>query len=412
MKKSILVGILIMTTSITWAAVPLGEGHAIEDVGGVPGKRTYSGDGGDVLKAHFASPLGIVEDRWHNIYISDTLNHRVRRIDVRTGYVDTIAGTGQKGFFNDGGHADMAGLRGPTALAFDEENNLIIADTGNNRIRMVTPKGYMYTIAGDGRRGYSGEGSKAVASRLNAPTGLAVSPRGEIYISDTGNHRVRRINKHTAMLETVAGNGYAGDDGDGDLAVNAKLNRPTAITFDKHGNLFIVDTRNNKIRFVDHKTKRIFTVAGDGHEGYKGDNDGRSRDAWFNDPTGIAIDRLGRIYVSDTDNQRIRRITIDIQNRTSHVETVVGNGKRGYNGDDMDPWMAKLAYPGAMYISAWDMLYFLDVGNNVVRRVQNISKLHPPTTYTEYGQPVEETDNEDFFDVLFASQIEAIEQDE
>ncbi|MBO7237833.1 MAG: SMP-30/gluconolactonase/LRE family protein [Elusimicrobiaceae bacterium] len=411
MKKLILLTMICLIAGVAQAEVPLTGKGEIEDIAGVPGKRAYSGDGSDALKAHFASPMGIAEDRWHNIYIADTLNHRVRRVDVRSGFVDTLAGIDRSGFFNDGGHADMASLKGPTALVFDKFGNLFIADTGNNRIRMVTPKGYIYTVAGDGRRGYNGEGTKATASPLNSPMGLAISPTGEIYIADTGNNRIRRINRSTGLLETVVGTGIPGDDGDDGLAADAQLNKPTAILFDKHGNLFIADTRNHKIRFVDHKSKRIFTIAGDGTEGYKGDNDGRSRDAWFNDPTGLAIDRLGRIYVSDTDNQRIRRITIDVPRRKSYVETVVGNGVRGYNGDDMDSWDVYLAYPGAMYISDWDMLYFVDVGNNVIRRVQDISKVYPPTSYSSYGQPAEETDSRTFYEVLFKPQMEAMQME-
>ena len=152
---------------------------------------------------------------------------------------------------------------------------------------------------------------------------------------------------------------------------------------------------------MDRRGKRIFTLAGSGDEGYCGDNSGTSRDACFNDPTGIALDRFGRVYVADTDNQRVRRISIDLKRRTSQVETVAGSGRRGYNGDDMDAWQANLAYPGALAISGLDMLYFLDTGNNVVRRVQNISAVRPPTSYTAFGKPVEEVDSRNFYEVLF-----------
>lgn len=411
MKKFILALILFsLSEAAVFAAVVLTGTGFIKDIAGVPGKKGYCCDGSDALKAHLASPLGMAIDRWHNIYIADTLNHRVRRIDARTGEIKTVAGTGRPGFFNDGGHADMAGLRGPTALVFDRFGNLFIADTGNQLIRMLTPKGYLHTVAGNGRKGFEGDGSKSKATALNNPTGLAISSEGELYIADTGNNRIRKIDRKTGLLLTVAGLGEAGDDGDLGLAVNARLNRPSAILFDKHDNLFIADTRNNKVRFVDHRSGIILTLAGSGRKGYKGDNSGQSADAWFNEPTGLALDRFGRIYISDTNNQRIRRVDIDLAARRGTVETVVGTGKRGYNGNDMNAWNADLAYPGAMIITPRDMLYFLDTGNNVLRRVQGVSGLRPPTSYTSYGKPEAEQDERSFYEVLFKPQLEKAQE--
>ncbi len=411
MKRHFLLTIICVCAAATlWAAVRLNDPGVIENIAGVPGKRAYSGDGGDAQKARLASPLGLAIDRWNNIYIADTINHRVRRIDIRSGEIETVAGTGKGEFSNDGGNADMAGLRGPTALAFDGHGNLYIADTGNQRIRMLTPKGYLYTIAGNGRRGYDGESSKANNTSLNSPGGLAFSNAGELYIADTGNHRIRKIDRITGFLTTVVGDGEPRDDGDGGLAINASLRNPTAILFDEHDNLYIADTGNHKIRFVDHRSGRIFTLAGTGRSGYEGDNSGRSTDARFNDPSGLALDRFGRLYVSDTDNQRIRRITIDLANRRTGVETVVGTGKRGYNGRDIDAWDADLAYPGAMVINSYDILYFLDTGNNLLRRVQRISEVHAPTSYNVLAAPQQAVDSRSFYEVLFAPQLKNLKK--
>ena len=405
---------LIMSTALgAFAAVALSGPGAIEDIAGVPGKRGFDGDSSDALYARMASPLGIALDRRNNIYIADTLNHRIRFVEARSGRIYTAAGTGKGGFFNDGGNADMAGLRGPTALVMDEHGNLIIADTGNQRIRMLTPKGYLHTIAGNGSRGYEGEGTRAKSTALNNPSGIAINSKGELFIADTGNNRIRKIDRITGLMTTIAGNGESGDSGDGGKATNARLNKPTAIVFDKHDNLYIADTKNHKIRFVDTRRGLIFTFAGNGLAGDCGDNNyGRTEDVCFNDPTGLAIDRLGRLYVSDTDNQRIRRISMNLRDRRGEVESVVGSGERGYNGSDMDAWTAKLAYPGAMVISSLDMLYFLDTGNNVVRRMQGISKVRPPTSYTAYGKATPgDVDSRSFYEVLFKPQLERLNQE-
>ncbi len=403
MKRFLLIiSLLCVLTAVSFAAVRLTGIGIIEDIAGVPAKSAFGGDGGDALEARLANPLGLAIDRWNNLYIADTRNHRVRRVDVRSGEIDTFAGTGKAGFDGDGGSADDAKLNAPTALAIDSMGNIYIADTGNQRIRLIDRKGNIHTIAGTGRRGYEGEGTKAKNTTLNNPMGVAVNSKGFVFIADTGNNRIRMIEPTTGKLVTVVGNGEALDDGDWGLAINASLNRPTAIIFDKHDNLFIADTGNHKVRFVDSKTGRILTLTGTGEPGYSGDNSGRPSDAQFNEPTGLALDRLGRLYIADTNNNRIRRITIDLSNQVLYAETVIGNGKRGYNGSDIDAWDAKLAYPGFMVINPYDMLYFVDTGNNLLRRVQGVSVMRPPTSSTAYLQPDKEADSRSFYDVLFS----------
>ena len=401
MKRFICAVSAVFVCCIAFAAVRLSEMGFVEDIAGVAGKRDYAGDGGDAQYARFANPMGLAIDRWNNIYIADTRNHRVRRINVRTGEIETIAGTGKAGFANDGSNANMAELNGPTALAFDSIGNLYIADTGNQRIRLLDIKGYLHTIAGNGRRGYEGEGARAKNTALNNPAGVAINSKGQVFIADTGNNRIRMIDFITGKLITVAGDGEARDNGDLDVAFRTSLNHPTAILFDKYDNLYIADTGNHKIRFIDRRSGRMVTLAGSGRSGYEGDNSGRAADARFNDPTGLAIDRFGRIYVADTDNQRIRRITVDLQNLRAGVESVAGTGKRGYNGDDINAWDADLAYPGAMVINRYDMLYFLDTGNNLLRRVQGVSRVRAPTSYTSFVQPQEAVDSRNFYEVLF-----------
>lgn len=406
MKRFLFFALPLFLACAAAGAVRLSEMGFIEDIAGIAGKRAYAGDNGDAQYARFANPLGLAVDRWNNLYIADTRNHRVRRVNVRTGEIETIAGTGKAGFANDGGNADMAELNGPTALAFDRMGNLYIADTGNQRIRLLDIKGYLHTVAGNGRRGYEGEGMRAKNTSLNNPAGVALDSKGNLFISDTGNNRVRMVERKSGKMYTVAGDGEARDDGDWELAIHASLNRPSAILFDKYDNLYIADTRNHKIRFVDRRSGRILTLAGSGRSGYEGDGSGRAQDARFNDPTGLALDRFGRVYVSDTDNQRIRRITVDLKNQRAFVEAVAGTGKRGYNGDDINAWDADLAYPGALVINPYDMLYFLDTGNNLLRRVQGVSRIRVPTSYTSFVQPKTAVDSRNFYEVLFAPETE------
>lgn len=381
------------------AAGPARPGQ-LDDVAGMPGKRGFAGDGDDALQARLGSPMGIAVDARGNIYFSDTANHRVRRVNVRTGQIDTVVGTGKRGFYNDGGNADMATLNGPTGLAFDSLGNLYIADTGNNRIRMFTMKGYLYTLAGDGRQGYNGDGLRPLSSSLNRPTGVTVSPQGELYISDTGNNLVRKIDRHSGFLVNVVGTGEAGNSGDLDLAENARLNKPSALIFDQFGNLFIADTGNHQIRWVEPKRHLIFTIAGTGQRGFSGEGDRKCTDSSFSNPTGLAVDKKGRLYIADTDNQRIRRLTVESR-MDSKVVTVAGTGERGYNGDGTDAWNTRLAYPGAMVITRFDQLLFVDTGNNLIRRVAGISRVEPPVKYTNYGKETQPADDRNFLQVLF-----------
>lgn len=376
MKRKTLL-FLLLALPLAAGALGLTRSGQLDDAAGTPGKRGFSGDGGDALSARLNAPMGIAADQRGNIYFSDTANHRVRRVSVRTGEIETVAGTGEKGFENDGGHATMAALNSPTGLAFDSLGNLFIADTGNQRIRMYTPNGYLYTVAGNGRKGYNGDGMRPASAQLNNPTGVAVSPRGELYISDTGNHLVRKIDRQSGFLVNVAGNGDKGNDGDLGLAVNAKLNKPSAIIFDKRGNLFIADTGNHQVRWVEPVKTLIFTIAGTGRRGFSGEGDRRCKDSMLNNPTGLAIDQTGRLYISDTDNHRVRRLVVD-RNFDSKIETVAGTGEKGYNGDGKDAWNVKLSYPGAVVITRHDFMYFVDAGNSLIRRVQGVSAVEPP----------------------------------
>jgi len=266
----------------------------------------YSGDGGPALKAQFNREIdGIVADMLGNLYVSDKYNYRIRKIDIN-GIVTTIAGNGSKGFSGDNGLATKAKINKPSGIAVDKNSNLYFADTENHRIRKVDPNGIITTIAGTGSRGYSGDGGMARKAKLNYPTGLSLDAKNNLYLIDSINCRIRKIDKKGIII-TVAGNGILGFSGDGGLATKAKLNRNAQdITLNASGNLYISDTLNNRIRKVD-TSGIITTVAGNGAQGFGGDG-GPATSAKLFSPSGVVVDERGDLYIADTYNYRIRKI--------------------------------------------------------------------------------------------------------
>lgn len=249
------------------------------------------------------------------------------------------------------------------------------------------------------KTGFNGDNRDALKTLLNNPMGVAVDKKGNIYFSDTSNHRVRKLDLRTKEVTTVAGTGKPGFGNDGSSADFAQLNAPTGLAFDRNGNLFIADTGNHKVRWVEPVKKTIFTIAGTGEGGFSGEGDRKCTDSKFNHPTGLAMDKARRLYIADTDNQRIRRLEFNGM-FDSKVQTVAGTGKRGYNGDGGSAWDTTLSFPGAMVITPFDALYFVDTGNGLVRRIQHVSTIETPSIYRgAVSQPQE--DKRSFFEVLF-----------
>lgn len=286
------------------AGVPLpAPGLRVETFAGT-GRYDIGGDGGQALRAHLANPSDVAVSPSGKVLIVDTENHRVRSVNS-AGIIVTIAGTGVPGFSGDGGKATRAQLREPRGIAIGPDGEIFIADAGNHRIRVIRSDGSIETVAGSNRSGYGGDGGPAVAARLEEPRAIAVGGDGHLYIADTGNNRIRKVTP--AYITTVAGTGRFGHAGDGGPAGRAELRRPQGVAVDRAGIVYIADTGNHRIRRVG-RDRSITTVGGTGRPGFGGDV-GLAVQAQFNYPQGLALGPDGSVYVADAANQLVRRIT-------------------------------------------------------------------------------------------------------
>ena len=275
------------------------------------GSAGDSGDGGPATAAALNTPHGVAVDNRGNVFIADSPNHRIRKVDLATGVITTVAGTGQEGFSGDGGPAAAAKLARPRFLIVAPDGSLLIADTANYRVRRVNPAGIITTIAGSGAPGYSGDGGPATAARFDDPRGLALDAAGNLYVSNAEGSpvpAVRRIDP-AGIITTVAGGRPAGFAGDGGPATEARLHEPRSIAIWR-STLYVADSMNDRIRAVDLRTGLIHTVAGTGASAYGGD-DGPAAAAKIAEPRGVAVTGDGDVIVIDTGNDRLRRIDLD-----------------------------------------------------------------------------------------------------
>jgi uncharacterized protein (TIGR03437 family) len=320
------------------------------------GAYGYSGDGGPATSAELDVPSGVAVDSAGNLYIADAQNHRIRK--VASGKIWTVAGNGLPGYSGDGGPAARAQLAGPSGVAVDSAGNLYIADKGNSRIRKVTPGGTISTVAGNGVPGYSGDGGPAASAQLNSPSGIAVDAFGVLYIADSLNNRIRKV-ALDGTISTVAGTWTNGYSGDGGQAFYAQLAYPNGVALDSTGNLYIADSLNNRIRKVA-SNGIISTLAGGG-SGDVGDG-GPATGVQLNYPTGVAVDSAGSVYVADFLNNLIRKVA---PNGT--ISTVAGNGAYGYSGDGGAATSALLNYPAGVAPDMAGKVYLADTYNNSIR---------------------------------------------
>ena len=328
------------------------------------------GDGGLATNTPIAHPNGVAIDGAGNLYIADFDNHRVRKVSANTGIITNIAGNGEKGFAGDGASATSANLNGPSSIAIDKLGNLYIADLFNNRIRKVSANtGIINTIVGTGSNGSAGDGGSATSASLNYPICLALDGSGNIYIADSGS-RVRKVNASSGIINTIAGNGIYGFAGDGFAATSAKLSVAFGITIDGTGNVYIADRNNHRIRKVNAVTGIISTVAGNGTQGYD-DGIGYAITAKLNTPSGVAIDSSGNLYISDEYNHVIRKVKVF----DGSINTVIGNGTPSKRGDGDLASYASLKNPRNIVFDGFGNLYIADFYNYEIRKVTASSSI-------------------------------------
>ncbi|MBZ5538692.1 MAG: hypothetical protein LAO31_22320 [Acidobacteriia bacterium] len=332
---------------------------AISTAAGI-GTFGFAGDGGPAASAQLNYPQGLALDVGGNLYIGDTLNSRVRKV-TPAGVISTAAGIGTFGFSGDGGPATSAKLGSPYSLAVDAGGNLYIADSGNYRIRKVTPTGVISTVAGNGTRGFSGDGGPATSAQLGVANGVAVDAGGNLYIADLENYRVRKVTP-AGVISTVAGNGTRGFSGDGGPATSAQLDLSYGLAVDAGGNLYIADSGNYRIRKVT-PAGVISSFAGKGSQGFSGDG-GPATSAQLYSPGGLAVDAGGNLFIAEVNNDRIREVTV-----AGVIITVAGNGTRGFSGDGGPATLAQLDTPYCLAIDAKGKLYISDEYNARIRKV-------------------------------------------
>ena len=344
---------------------PLG---IIATVAGDGGPTGFAGDGGPATTAYLHYPRRAAVDAAGNLFIADTENHRIRKI-TPAGIIRTVAGTGTQGFSGDGGPASSAQLNQPSEVVLDAAGNLLIADEGNHRIRKVTPDGIIGTVAGGG--GGGDDGGPATAAYLTYPSGIALDAAGNLFIVDY--LRIRKVTP-AGIISTVAGTGGSDGDegfsGDGGPATAAQLSYPRGVAVDATGNLFIADSDNDRIRKVTPDGV-INTVAGGAvlregavfAGGFSGDG-GHATTARLFDPLGVAVDAAGNLFIADSGNNRIRKVTPD-----GVISTVAGTGMRGFEGDFGPAASARLNGPRGVAVDAAGNLFIADSSNHRIRKV-------------------------------------------
>ena len=358
--------LLALTLTTTAAAVARGERLVLVAGGGT------GGEGGPAAKAEIMTPFGLAFDGAGSSFFVEFTGHRVRKIGA-DGVLSTLAGTGRKGDGGDGGPAAKAEFNGPHHLAVTRAGDLYVADTWNNRVRKIDGKtGLITPLAGTGRKGFSGDGGDATRAEFGGIYCLALDePHQRLYLADLDNRRVRLVDLKSGVVKTVAGDGRKGVPKDGRLALSAPLVDPRAVATDGEGTVYVLERGGNALRVVD-RTGHVFTIVGTGKAGDSGDG-GPAIKAALNGPKHLCFGPNGGVTIADTENHRVR-----YYNPTDFtIRTVAGTGRPGSSGLDGPPGAAQLDQPHGVTIGPDGLLYICDSLNN---RILKVARSGPATS--------------------------------
>jgi streptogramin lyase len=358
MRLILACGLLLLGSSVALAGT-------IDTVAGT-GQPDDSGAAGPALKTNVGEPFGVEVGPDGALYITEVRNHRVRRLDRKTGELTTVAGTGKKGYSGDGGPATKAELFEPYEVRFDQAGNMFFVEMKNHLVRRVDAKtGIISTVAGTGQEGFSGDGGPATKATFRQPHSIALDNEGNIYIADILNHRIRRVDAKTGLIDTIAGNGEKRLPQEGGAAKGQPVLGPRALYL-RHGVLWVCLREGHSVWKLDLAQDRWQHVAGTGKRGFSGDG-GNAKEATLDGPKGIALNSNGDAFIVDTENQAIRRIDA----KTNVITTIAGAGPKfmGDLGDGGEATKARLARPHGIGIGPDGVVYIGDTNNHRVRRV-------------------------------------------
>jgi uncharacterized protein (TIGR03437 family) len=328
------------------------------------GAPSFSGDGGSSVSAQLNTAADVAVAADGTLYIADTGNQRVRRVDP-DGAITTILGNGTPGFAVEFGAPGSAMLHTPRGIAVDPGGAVTVADTGNSRVRKFQAGGNIFTYAGNGNASYFGDEGAATRAAVNQPEGVAFDAAGNLYIADTFDNAVRKVTP-AGTITTVAGTGQPGFAGDGGPAIAARLNRPRAVAADAAGNVYVADTGNQRVRRIDLRGV-IATVAGNGSTDFVA-GDAAATSTALSDPRGVAVDAAGNVYIADTGHNRVRKVF-----PSGAITTIAGTGSCCYSGDGGLATAAQLNQPWGLALDAAGNLFVADSGNSAIRVLRPVS---------------------------------------
>ena len=350
-----------MAALLLISSLPAETGRTIAGTG-VAG---FSGDGGPGEKGQVSNPYGLVIGPDGALYFCEIDNHRVRRLDLKTNKLSTVAGSGTKGYSGDGGPALKADLNEPYEVRFDKQGNMYFVEMPNHLIRRVDAKtGVISTIAGTGQPGFAGDGGPAVKAQFNRPHSIEFDGHGSLYVADISNHRIRRIDLAKGTIETFSGTGSQDPTPDGANVKGAPLNGPRTLAFDSKGDMFVALREGNSVYRIDMKKKTLHHIAGTGEKGYTGEG-GPATKAKLSGPKGISVGPDGGVYIADTESHTIRKIDL----KSGIITTVAGDGSN-HDGPDGDPAKCGMARPHGVFVDSHGVVYIGDSENDRIRTVK------------------------------------------